>query len=81
MKARARGLAALVVLAATLIASTAAAGLAIGGRIRPDAERTAGIALSLATDGAFFLGLFALLMPWPCRVRDLLPGVGLAGLG
>jgi membrane protein len=33
LKARARGLAALVVLAATLIASTAAAGLAVGGTV------------------------------------------------
>jgi YihY family inner membrane protein len=81
VRARARGLAALVVLAATLIASTAAAGLVIGGSIRPGAERGAGIALALATDGAFFLALFALLTPRPWRVPDLLPGVGLAVFG
>jgi membrane protein len=81
VKARARGLAALVVLGSALVASTAAAGVAIGGGIGPGGERGASIALSLATDGAFFLALFALVTPRPWRVRDLLPGVGLAVLG
>jgi YihY family inner membrane protein len=81
VKARARGLAALVVLAATLVASTAAAGLVIGGSFPPGVERVAAVVLSFVTDGAFFLALFALLTPRPWRVRELLPGAGLAGLG
>src|SRR4051794_22441281 len=75
LKARARGLAVLVVLAAALVGSTAAAGLAVDGGIG------AAVVVSLAADVAFFLALFALLTPQPWHVRDLLPGVGLAALG
>jgi membrane protein len=81
LTARVRGLAALVVLAAVLIGSSAAAGLAAGGGIDPAGERAAAVAISLAANTGFFLALFALLTPRPWRVRDLLPGVVLAGLG
>ena len=62
-------------------APTAAAGLAVDGGIGAAGERGAAVVVSLATDVAFFLALFALLTPRPWHVRDLLPGVGLAGLG
>jgi len=60
---------------------TAAAGLAVDGGIGAAGERGAAVVVSLATDVAFFLALFALLTPRPWHVRDLLPGVGIAGLG
>jgi len=81
LKARVRGLAVLVVLAATFTGSSAAAGLAAAGGIDPAGERAAAVVISFATDVGFFLALFALLTPRPWRIRDLLPGVGLAGLG
>ena len=81
LTARVRGLAALVVLAAAFIGSTAAAGLAAGGGIAAAGERAVAVAISLAADTGFFLGLFALLTPRPWRIRDLLPGVVLADLG
>ena len=80
LKARARGLAVLAILGATLIASTAAAGLAVGGGIGPAAERGAAIAGSLAVNVVALLTVFALLTPRPRPVRDLLPGVGLAAV-
>jgi membrane protein len=81
LKARVRGLAVLVVLAATFTGASAAAGLATGGGIGPAGERGAAVVISFVTDIGFFLALFALLTPRPWRIRDLLPGVGLAGLG
>jgi YihY family inner membrane protein len=81
LKARVRGIAVLVVLAATLTGSSAAAGLAASGGIGPAGERAAAVVISFATDIGFLLALFALLTPRPWRIRDLLPGVGLAGLG
>jgi YihY family inner membrane protein len=81
LKARARGLVLLVILGATLVASTAAAGLAVGGRIGPAAERGAAVAGSLAVNAMAFLTVFALLTPPPRRLRTLLPGVGLAAVG
>jgi membrane protein len=81
LKARARGLAVLVILGVTLIAATAAAGLAIGGGIGPAAERGAAIAGSLAANVVVYLTVFALLTPRPRPIRDLLPGVALAALG
>jgi len=81
LKARARGLALLAILGATLIASTAAAALAVGGGIGPAAERGAAIAGSLAFNVVACLTVFALLTPRPRRLRDLLPGVGLAAAG
>ena len=81
LKARVRGLAVLVVLAATFTGSSAAAGLAADGGIGPAGARAAAVVISFATDIGFFLALFALLTPRPWRIRDLLPGVGLAGFG
>jgi membrane protein len=81
LKARARGLAVLAILGATLVAATVAAGLAVGGGIGPAAERGAAIAGSLAVNVVAFLSVFALLTPRPRHVRALLPGVGLAALG
>ena len=81
LKARARGLAVLVILGVTLVAATAAAGLAVGGGIGPAAERGAAVVGSLAVNGVVFLTVFALLTPRPRRVRDLLPGVALAAVG
>jgi YihY family inner membrane protein len=81
LKARARGVALLGILGATLIASTAAAALAVGGGIAPAAERGAAIAGSLAVNVIASLTVFALLTPRPRRLRDLLPGVGLAAVG
>jgi membrane protein len=71
----------LVILGATLVVATAAAGLAVGGQIGPAAERGAAIAGSLAVNVVAFLTVFALLTPRPRRMRDLLPGVGLAAVG
>jgi YihY family inner membrane protein len=81
LKARARGLAVLFILGGTLILATAAAGLAIGGRIGPAAERGATLGLSLTVNAVVLLAAFALLTPRPWSIRDLLPGVGAAVLG
>jgi membrane protein len=81
LKARARGLGLLVILGATLVASTAAAGLAVGGGIGPAAERLAAVTGSLVVNVVAFLSVFAVLTPRPRRVSDLLPGVGLAAVG
>jgi YihY family inner membrane protein len=81
LRARARGLAVLVILALTLIAATLATGLAVGGRIGPAAERGAALVLSLAVNGIVFLAVFALLTSRPRRVHDLLPGVALSAIG
>lgn len=81
LKARARGLALLVILGAMVVASTVAAGLAVGGGIGPAAGRGAALAGSLAVNVVAFLTVFALLTPRPRRVRDLLPGIGLAAIG
>ena len=79
LKARARGLAVLAILAATLVASTAATGLAVRGGV--NAMRGTTVAVSLVVDVVVFLTIFALLTPPPRRVRDVLPGVALAALG
>lgn len=81
LKARGLGLAVLAILAATLIASTILAGLAVGGGIGPAAQRAAAVVGSLAVNGVLFLTVFALLSARPRRIRDLLPGVGLTAVG
>jgi membrane protein len=80
LKARLRGLGLLVVLGVTLVVSTAVAGIALFARVGPAAERGATIAGALAVNGITFLAVFALLTPRPWRLRDLLPGVGLAAV-
>jgi membrane protein len=81
VRARLRGLAVLVVLATTLVVSTAVAGLAAGGGIGPAGERAAALIVSLAGNSVVFLSAFALLTPRPREIRDLLPGVAFAAVG
>ena len=51
----------LLILGAALVVSTAVAGLAVGGRIGPAAERGAAIVIALVANGAVFLTVFAVL--------------------
>ena len=81
LKARARGVAVLVIFGAILIAATVIAGLAVGGGIGPAAERGAAVAVTLAVNAVVFLTVFGLLTPRPRRIRDLLPGVAFAAVG
>jgi membrane protein len=81
LKARGRGFLVLVILGATLIASTAMTGLAIGGGIGPGARRGAAVVGTLVANGVIFLAVFALLTPRPRTIRELLPGVGLTAVG
>jgi YihY family inner membrane protein len=85
VKARARGLAVLVILGVTLIVATAVAGIAVGahlgGGFGAAVERVAAVAVSLAGNVVVILAVFALLTPRPRTVRDLLPGVALAAVG
>jgi membrane protein len=78
---RVRGLAVLAVIGAGLIASTAVAGLAIGGGIGPGAQQAGALVLALATNLVGLFAVFALLTGRPVRVRELLPGVTLAAVG
>src|SRR5256885_7692169 len=64
LKARARGLAVLVVLGATLVGATAATGLAAGGGIGPAAARAAAGTPLLGSHFRSFLAPFTL--PTPC---------------
>jgi membrane protein len=81
LKARAMGLAMLAILAVTLVAATAATGVAVGGDLGPGAEEAAAVILSFAVNVVVFLTVFGLLTPRPYRVRELLPGVVVAALG
>src|SRR3954470_23639460 len=57
LKARAQGLLVLLVLGVALVASTALAGLALGGRIGPAAEDGAAVAVALGVNAVVFLGV------------------------
>jgi membrane protein len=81
LKARARGLLVLVVLALLLVVATSVAGSAVGGGIGGVAGRVAAAAGSLVLNGVVFLTIFALLTPGREPVRDLLPGVVVAAAG
>jgi membrane protein len=81
LKARAVGLAVLVVLGAALVGSTAAGGAAIGGAIGPVAERLGVLSLALLANAVIALAMFGVLTARPVRVRELLPGVVLAAVG
>jgi len=81
VRARAYGVAVLVVLGALLIGSTLLSGLAIGGGIGPAAERVGALSLSLIVNAAAFLAVFGLLTQRPFRIPELLPGVTLAAVG
>jgi membrane protein len=81
LRARARGAIVLAVLACALVAATVAGGLAIGGSIRPAAQRLGGLCGALLVNAAVLLVAFWLLTARPRRVTDLLPGVLLAAAG
>ena len=81
LKARARGLALLGILAVTLVGATAATGVAVGGDLGPGIEEAAAVSLSLVVNLLVFLIIFALLTPRPYGIRELLPGVAVAALG
>jgi membrane protein len=81
IRARAYGVAALMVLGAALVGSTLLSGLAIGGAIGPAAERLGALSLALVVNAAVFLAVFGLLTQRPVVVRELLPGVTLAAVG
>jgi len=81
LKARLRGFLVLVVLGSVLIALTVLAGLAVGGRIGPWAERLGALGLALVANLAVFLAAFGLLTARPVRIPELLPGVTLAAIG
>jgi YihY family inner membrane protein len=82
LKARARGLLALLVFGITLIAATVAAGIAAGGGIDASAQRVLAFLSSLAANAIVFVTVFALLTPGRPGLRALAPGVllGAAGL-
>jgi membrane protein len=80
LKARARGLAVLAILGATLIAATALARIGSAADAGDAAERGAAFVGSLVGNAVVFLTVFVLLTPPPRRIRDLLPGVGVAAV-
>jgi YihY family inner membrane protein len=81
LRARARGLALLAILGVTLVAATAATGIAVGGDLGPGIQEAAAVTLSSMVNVVVFLTIFALLTPRPHRVPELLPGVVVAALG
>jgi membrane protein len=81
LKARLRGFVALLILGVILIASTAIAGLAVGGGIGPAAQRGAAVAVALTTNFVIFFTVFVVLTPRARPLRELLPGVGLTAVG
>ena len=81
LAARARGLLVLLVLGVAIVGATVTAGLAVGGRIGPAAERVGAIGVSLALNAVMFLAVFAVLTERPLRVGELWPGVLLAAVG
>jgi YihY family inner membrane protein len=81
LKARARGLATLAILAVTLVGATAATGVAVGGDLGPGAEEAAAVVLSLIVNLLVFLTIFALSTPRPHQIPELLPGVAVAAVG
>ena len=80
LKARARGLALLAILALTLVAATVATGFAVGGNLGAGVREAAAVALSSMVNVVVFLTIFALLTPRPHSVRELLPGVAVAAV-
>jgi membrane protein len=81
LKKRGRGILVLLVLAVALIASTVAAGLAIGGAIGPAAQKTGTLVLAIALNTLVFAAVFGLLTVRPRRFRDVLPGAAIAAVG
>ncbi len=81
LKARARGLAMLAILGVTLVAATAATGVAVGGDLGPGAAEAAAVLVSLMVNVVVFVTIFVFLTPRPHGVRELLPGIAIAALG
>ena len=81
LKARARGLAMLAILGVTLVAATAATGVAVGGDLGPGAAEVAAVLVSLMVNVVVFVTIFVFLTPRPHGVRELLPGIAIAALG
>jgi membrane protein len=81
VQARVRGLLVLTVFGVSLVASTALAGIAVGGVIGATAQRLGAVLISLVVNALVVLAAFALLTARPVHVRELLPGAGLAALG
>ena len=63
----------LAILGVTLIAATAATGVAVGGDLGPGAEEVAAVLVSLMVNVVVFVTIFVFLTPRPHGVRELLP--------
>jgi membrane protein len=81
LRRRLRGLGALTILAATLVAATLATGAAVGGGLDAAMEQVLAVVGSLAGNVVVFLTIFTLLTPGPRHVRALFPGVAVAAVG
>jgi membrane protein len=81
VKARIRGMTLLCVLGVGLIATSAGPGLTVGGGLDGAGARFGAVAGALAGNAVIFLALFGLLTSGPRRLRQLLPGVGVAAVG
>jgi membrane protein len=81
LKARARGLAMLAILGVTLVAATAATGVAVGGDLGAGATEVAAVIVSLMVNVVVFVTIFVFLTPRPHSPRELLPGIAIAALG
>jgi membrane protein len=81
IKARARGIVVLLVLAVALIASTVAAGLATGGALGAAGRQIATLTLAFAVNALIFVAVFGLLTVRPRRLRDVLPGAMITSAG
>jgi YihY family inner membrane protein len=81
LKARARGLAMLAILGVTLVAATAATGVAVGGDLGAGAAEAAAVLVSLMVNVVVFVTIFVFLTPRPHALRELIPGIAIAALG
>jgi membrane protein len=82
LKARARGMAVLAVIATALVAATVLSGLATGGGLGGTGTSIAALAATFLGNALAFLAVFALLTSGGSRrVRALLPGVLLCSAG
>jgi YihY family inner membrane protein len=81
LRRRARGMAALAVVALVLLAASVLPGLALGGGIGPAAQKLLAFILAIALNAVVFSCVFGLLGHGPDRRRALVPGVAVATLG
>ena len=79
--ARVRGLAVLVVLGTSVVATTVTVDLARSGRLRPELAQIVGFAASAALDLGVFTVAFRVLTAARVRMSDVLPGAALATVG